>query len=316
MNRPLVCVVIANYNGKEKLSYCVPSVLGIDYPNILICVVDNASDDLSGDLVKERFPTAHLLENTKNLGYAGAVNTGIGFAVSQEADYILVLSNDMLVDDRAVRYAVEVANSDSAIGIIGFRLYGRRGYDSVEVFERACRDWNELTVVPDLRLAGTGMFLRVAMLDRIGIFDETYFMYGEDDDFLLRAKMAGYKLVSLNIPMWHDASDSIDTVSLRRCWLSTRSEIRFHMKHYGFVRGLCATKTLLSRACNPLLSRDLVNNRHALRSRPSNIVVNGTVVLVAFIWNLVNFRRTRKQRQRELNMVNRSHFADSIHCKD
>ena len=89
--RPLVSVVIPNFNGAAYLESCLASVAGQSFGDYEVLVVDNASTDGSVDVVTRALPDARLLRQDRNLGFAGAVNAGIDAA---QGRWVAVLNND------------------------------------------------------------------------------------------------------------------------------------------------------------------------------------------------------------------------------
>ena len=79
-NAPLVYVIVLNYNGREHLEYCLPSIMGSIYPNFKVLFVDNASTDDSLEFVRRNFSQMDVLQTGKNLGWAGGNNAGIAEA--------------------------------------------------------------------------------------------------------------------------------------------------------------------------------------------------------------------------------------------
>src|SRR5438105_15635 len=92
-----VYVVIPNWNGEPNLARCLDS-LAPQIPAENIILVDNASSDSSVDMLKSKYPQVTLMQNKRNLGFAGGVNTGIRFALSKHADYVGLLNNDAVAD--------------------------------------------------------------------------------------------------------------------------------------------------------------------------------------------------------------------------
>src|SRR5271157_3134470 len=98
LERPLVSIIIVNFNGKRFLNECLSTVLGSKYPNFEVIFVDNASTDKSLDFVSEVFAKNKFLKiirNSKNLGFGPGNNVGFEQA---KGDYIVFLNNDTSVD--------------------------------------------------------------------------------------------------------------------------------------------------------------------------------------------------------------------------
>ena len=107
MSAPLVRVVVVNWNGESLLPACLGSLDELDLPDgaLEVVVVDNDSHDGSVDLLRRDFPTAHLVQNSSNRGFAGGVNAGLG---DLQAPYVALLNNDARFEPEAVRRMIEV----------------------------------------------------------------------------------------------------------------------------------------------------------------------------------------------------------------
>ena len=123
MKNPLVWAVIVNWNGGESLEACLTTVLGSSYENLEVAVVDNASTDGSVELMREKFGTVVVLENSENLGYAAGANAGIRLAESKGADFALLLNNDIEIDAAAVGELVAAAKRNDRTAMVGPLIY-------------------------------------------------------------------------------------------------------------------------------------------------------------------------------------------------
>jgi GT2 family glycosyltransferase len=211
-------VVIVNYNVKHFLEQCLHSVYkaakGIETE---IFVVDNNSVDGSARLIREKFPNLVYIENTENVGFSKANNQAIRLA---KGEFILLLNPDTVVEEDTFMKVVEFMESHPDAGGLGVKMIdgkgnflpeSKRGLPTPEVafykmfgisklFPRSHRfgryhlsylDENEVHSVEVL--AGAFMLLRKETLDKTGLLDETFFMYGEDIDLSYRITLAGYK---------------------------------------------------------------------------------------------------------------------------
>src|SRR3989339_346256 len=123
MNKPLVYILILNWNGKEDTLECLSSLKKIDYPNYKTIVIDNGSTDDSVKIINKKYPKIKIIENKKNLGYAEGNNVGIRYALKNKADYVLILNNDTIVDKKFLTELVKVGESNEKVGIVGPNVY-------------------------------------------------------------------------------------------------------------------------------------------------------------------------------------------------
>jgi len=203
----LASVIIVNFNGKQFLDRCLAAVqqqeLGEPFEVIL---VDNASSDGSVAAVRQAFPEGRVIAAGRNLGFAGGNNLGMRAARGR---HIVLLNNDTRVRPGWLRALVAAAEASPDAGAIaaklmfldppgviqnagslllsdgsgadrGFREADRGQYDGREEVFGAC---------------GASVLYRREMLDDVGAFDETFFMYYEDTDLNWRMRLRGWKVV-------------------------------------------------------------------------------------------------------------------------
>jgi GT2 family glycosyltransferase len=200
-------VVIPNWNGARFLSQCLQS-LALQTVPAEIVVVDGASTDGSQALVRERFPEVTLLVLPGNRGFAGAVNAGIEHALAQGADYVALLNNDAVAEPAWLASLIASAERHPEAGTITSKLLrdDREHIDSTGDFYSSWgwaypRGRDELDRgqydAPELRevFCGSGgaSLYRASMLREVGLFDEQYFAYLEDQDLGFRAQLMGWK---------------------------------------------------------------------------------------------------------------------------
>jgi GT2 family glycosyltransferase len=285
--QPLVYVIVLNYNGREHLEYCLPSLLATEYPNYRIVLSDNASTDGSIEYVREHFPEVAVIQNDDNLGWARGNNVGIQYALDHDADYVVLQNNDTKVDPRWLGGAVQVCVEHRRIGIIGFRMLQEyiQGEDPDEQeFRKLSAAWEKLEFEPADHITGAALFVRTDVFRDIGLIDEAYFAYSEEDDLEKRAARAGYQMVRINVPLWHYNGGFWRKQFLRSSILALRNNIRCMIKN-DTLRSIVRQLVWLVRfVCPPRVEYD-VRIPHFRRLRPSNLVVNNAVLLYALAWN-------------------------------
>jgi GT2 family glycosyltransferase len=123
MIEPKVGIVIINWNGLSDTIECLRSLENIRYHNYNVIVVDNNSYGNDAATLKNEFSNIKLIELKKNLGFANANNVGILIALSEKADYILLLNNDTIVDADFLLEMIKIAETDARIGILCPKMY-------------------------------------------------------------------------------------------------------------------------------------------------------------------------------------------------
>lgn len=199
-----VTIVIPNWNGRPHLQRCLPAVLAQTYSHFEVVIVDNASTDGSVDLVRDQFSQVHLIVNESNLGFAEANNIAIR---ATSAPYIATLNNDTRIEATWLSELVNSMASDSGVGMAASKiLYMQPPYlvDSAGIeVSRAGLAQNRYNGMHENSVeiepyevfgpSAAAALYRRAMLDEIGLFDESYFAYHEDTDLAWRARLMGWR---------------------------------------------------------------------------------------------------------------------------
>ncbi len=211
-------VIIVNYNVRHFLEQALLSVRkalrGIEGE---VWVVDNNSVDDSVRMVQEKFPEVRLIANKKNTGFAVANNQAIR---ESQGEYVLLLNPDTLVEEDTFSKCLTFMDSHPDAGALGVKLIdgsgkylpeSKRGFPTPWV--AFCKTFGLSSIFPKSRLfnqyylghlpanetnpvdvlVGCFMFMRHTALDRAGLLDEAFFMYGEDIDLSYRIKQAGFE---------------------------------------------------------------------------------------------------------------------------
>ena len=246
---PKVAVVILNHNGKLLAERCLRSVVASPYTNKEILLVDNASTDHSPEHLRTLFPDIVILNNSENLGVAGGRNRGFREDVSRGNHYVLSLDNDAYIDPHLIERLVEVAESDSRIGVLGPKTYSDDGSrtiqcagGSITYTQNVCShrglgevDRGQYDAIQDVDyFPGFGFMARREVFEKLNFLDERFYGYGhEDTDFCLRAIQAGYRVVYVpEAVMWHQGSATIGDYSRHKKYLEAVNSVYF-VRKYG-----------------------------------------------------------------------------------
>lgn len=245
--KPLVYIIILNWNGKHLLDRCLKSLKTLTYSNYKIVVVDNGSTDGSQEFIFKNYPEVHLIKNKKNLGFAEGNNRGIRYAILNNAEYIVLLNNDTEVTAEWLNKLVEKAEKNSSIGILGSKMLLYADPKKINstglnlnwlgycwdrgLYEENTEKWNKEDVV--LGVSGSALFVKRQVIEKIGLLDPNYFIYFEDIDFCMRAWNAGYEC--LYVPdaiIYHRFSATVGRKSPRQIYLLERNRFYFLFKHF------------------------------------------------------------------------------------
>ena len=115
MSHPRVIAIVLNFNGPELTLATVESLLGLDYPNVQVLVVDNGSTDDSAARVAEAFPEVEQILHGPNRGISSGINLGLLRGRELGADYFLTMNNDIEVDPGMLGEMVEVGQSGTVL---------------------------------------------------------------------------------------------------------------------------------------------------------------------------------------------------------
>ena len=241
---PIVSLILLNWNGRQHLSYCLPSLLATNYPQYELIVVDNASTDGSVEFVRQNFPNVRVIVNERNLGFSAGMNVGLRAA---RGKILVLLNNDLEVYPDWLRALVDALLVDEMVGIAGCKVYypdgktlqhaggiihypqampdhyGHRQEDQGQYNERREVDY----------VIGAALAVKRAALERVGYLDEGFFLYYEDADLSFSARKAGYKTIYVPeaVVIHHEAMTSVSG-SFFYFRHFHRSRLRFCLKHY------------------------------------------------------------------------------------
>lgn len=254
-----VAVIILNYKLKNDTLEAVYSVLQSDFTDIEVVVVDNNSGDGIEEEVK-KIRGLTFIQTGANLGYTGGNNIGIKYALTTNCEYIFILNPDAMMKKDAIRFLVAASQSMLA-DIVGPKILFHDG--QTIWYAGGTTDTNNVGVHRGLDekdngqydtlsetdfVTGAAIFVRRGVFERIGIFDEKYFLYMEDVDFCYRAKKVGIKIVyQPKAVVFHKNAKSTGLGSSRQDYYFTRNRLRFAFKFLPLRTRLALIRHVLSR---------------------------------------------------------------------
>lgn len=257
-------VIIVNYNVKALLEQTLLSVYkAIHHLSVEVIVVDNHSADDSCSMVKEKFGQAVLIENRENVGFSRANNQGIRIAKGR---YILLLNPDTVISEDTFTSSIDFMDRNPNAGALGVRMIdgsgnflpeSKRGLPTpavafykmsglARIFPRSRtfgayhlgylgeHEINKVDI-----LSGAFMLIRKEVLDKTGLLDESFFMYGEDIDLSYRIVKAGYDNYYFpGTTIIHYKGESTKKHSINYVKIFYQAMAKFAEKHFSKQQGL------------------------------------------------------------------------------
>lgn len=225
-------VIILTWNDTDNTLACVDSLLAAESSNAHILVVDNGSTTDVISVLQARYaPQVRFISTDKNLGFAGGVNVGMRYALSQGAKSVLILNNDTRIEHAMLMELAQAAQDYPQVGILAPAIYKMDATDRIwRLGDRwpqympfpmrvSARNSAQAALSVDL-VTGCAMLLRRRLIEKVGEFDERYFFYFEDADYCARARSQGESIMVIpHARMWHKVSASAGRV---------KPVVRFH----------------------------------------------------------------------------------------
>lgn len=256
-----VSVVIVNWNTRDLLRDCLRSVKEQTRSSCEVFVIDNASSDGSPQMVAGEFPWVRLMANQTNRGFAAANNQGLTLAGGR---FVLLLNPDTVILDGAIDRCIAFMDSRHDISCLGCQVL-----ENESTIQRTCFRFPNLLdevvgslgvdrLLPHSRLLGgpwmpwwdrrserevdvvSGMFMLVRreVLERVGVLDEAYFVYGEEADWCYQMHLRGLKRYfwpECRILHLDGGGKSTSQRSVAMYVQLQRSQLAFYRKNYGLL---------------------------------------------------------------------------------
>lgn len=220
MALPLLSVIVVSFRSQEEIGGCLESIPAqLSHGAVEVLVVDNASGDGTVELVRSRFPCVTVLEPGENLGFGRANNLGYR---SAQGKFVLFLNPDTVCNRVALEHCLGRLRDEPELGLITPKLIQQDGSMDLAcrrsiptLWDGFCRASGLSAAFPRRRILagynlthlpeeatydvgainGAFMMARREVLEEVGVFDERFFMYGDDLDLCIRVGKAGYRVV-------------------------------------------------------------------------------------------------------------------------
>jgi len=253
-------IIIVNWNTQDILRDCLRSIYEQGGErDIEVIVIDNASTDGSVEMVKKDFPQVTLIENSRNLGFARANNIGIH---QSSGRYICLVNSDVIVLNGCIENLISFMDNHPVAGMVGPRILNQD-----RTLQPSCRHfptiWNNLCqalglnkLFPKSRffsetfmnywahdivqkvdvLSGCFWMVRREALNKVGLLDEDFFIYGEDLDWCRRFHHAGWDIIFYpNAETIHTGAASSNNDPIRFYIEMQKADLHYWQKHHGSI---------------------------------------------------------------------------------
>lgn len=254
-------VILLNYNGLTDSLECIKSILNAKNANdIEIIVVDNASTKDEGKIIKEKYPDITVINNNINNGFSAGNNLGIQYALRTGFSYITLLNNDTIVsEDMFLELEKLCSNNSVAVPKMyyydkpNFIWYGggdiNRKTGNAIHWHMGCEDNYEEKTQKCTFATGCCIMIHAASFRKVGLLNESYFMYCEDTDFCIRLQQTGISIYYVpTAHLWHKVSSSTGgSNSPFAIYYMTRNRLNYIKKYHNYFKKSAYPFSIISR---------------------------------------------------------------------
>ncbi len=251
--KPLVSVILVNYNNEHYTLPCLESLEKVTYPNLDIIVTDNGSKPESIKAIRDAYPKVTLMELGANLGFTGGNNAGIKQALANGADYIILLNNDTIVPPEMFDILVDAMEKDKTLAVTGPIIYyydhpdtiwsvgGTINWDKgysymIGLNEKDNGQFGSEPKVVDF-ITGCALLVRRDVWEKVGLLDDDFFIYYEETEWCIRAGRAGFKIAYIpQATLLHKISIEARAASKWAYYYMTRNRLLFLKKTNAGLR--------------------------------------------------------------------------------
>lgn len=307
-------VIIVNYNVRHFLEQCLHSVMkAAKGLSVEVFVVDNNSVDNSLEMVREKFPEVKIIANKENVGFSRANNHALRIA---KGEYQLLLNPDTVVEEDTFKKVIDFMDNHPDAGGLGVYMIDGKGnflpeskrglptplvafykifglsalFPKSKIFGKYHLGYLDKEKIHEVEiLSGAFMLMRKAALDKVGLLDEDFFMYGEDIDLSYRIIKGGYKNYYFpETRIIHYKGESTKKSSVNYVFVFYNAMIIFAKKHFSqknaSIFSFLINMAIYLRAGMAILNR-FINK--ILVPALDAIIIFGGLLLLKYYWENV-----------------------------
>ena len=252
MTKSKVSIIIPHHNGIEVLSECLDSLFQSTYPNIEVIVVDNGSSDDSVDWLKTNHSQVIVIENDKNLGYAGGCNVG---ALAASGEYLLFLNNDTIHNPDFVELLADFLDLNFKVAAVQPKILNYFHKDQFD-YAGGAGGWLDVLGYPFARgrvfleceidsgqydkirpifwASGTAIMVRKMVFDAVDGFDSVFFAHQEEIDLCWKFHLLEKEVWSIpNAVVFHKNAVTLPMFSKRKQYLNHRNSLLMVLTNFS-----------------------------------------------------------------------------------
>ncbi|MBU0529763.1 glycosyltransferase [bacterium] len=300
-----ISILIVSYNVKQYLIHCIDSIKKSDYTGqIEIIVVDNNSFDGSLDEINSKIKDVICIQNDINVGFGKAINQAAKVATG---DFFLILNPDTIIEESTISTFVNYLDGNSTIGMVGPKIVNsdgtlqkgsKRSFPTISVAmpkllgldklfpnSKWAGRYNLNYLNPDEThkvdaISGSCMFIRSGLFNKVGGFDERFFMFGEDLDLCFKVYQQEFEVHYLpKAHIIHYQGESVKSAPYDSLNAFYQAMILFSEKHFSKGRNIL-TKIVIR---SGIFFRKLISIINEKRSQIISVALDTLVVLIAFL---------------------------------
>jgi GT2 family glycosyltransferase len=256
-------VIILHYKNITDTISCLKSLrISKKKESVYKILIVSNSGNIEKDL--DVFKEANFIANKKNLGFSGGVNEGIRWGMEKDFDNFIIVNNDVIASYSSIIKIIEFSNNNENAGIVSPKIYFAPGFEyykssyrknelgKVIWYAGGLLDWKNMYAshrgVDEIDIGqyqesintdfatGCMMLIKRKVIEKVGYFDEKYFLYYEDVDYSIRVKKHGFEINYFpDSVIWHkNAVSSGNPGSTLHDYYQTRNRLYFGMKYASF----------------------------------------------------------------------------------
>lgn len=250
MPKKIAIIISPNYKdyAEKYLADCIDSIRKQDYQGeIKVFITDNETSSESSSLINKLAPEANLILNKTNDGFAKGNNDAMKLALTQGFDYIFLVNIDTVLENDCVSKSIECAEKDEKIGSVQARLMLYHDKDKINSLGNSthflgfgyCLGYKGRIKSQELRTknifypSGAAVLFKSEVLKKVGLFDEEFWMYNEDQDLGWRIWLSGYKCVLANSAIVYHKYEF--SKSIKQYYWMDRNRIIAIIKNYHIL---------------------------------------------------------------------------------